>query len=226
MNLEESINKLESIVEKIFSKDSSGHEIWHLKRVLNNALIICEKEGGDSYIIGIAAYLHDIHRIMSNETGRYVSPKESIKVVESILDYAEIKDKEIRNQICFCIEHHEEYNWNKNNNVDLNTKILQDADNLDAIGAIGIARTFQYGGSHGIKMYNPDKEINYKNNYQESDDLEESTIEHFYNKLFKLEENMNTKTGKELAKKRTDYMKGFVEEFMNEWYAFDRQKIK
>ena len=226
MTLEDYIDRLESLVKKLFENDHSGHEIWHLQRVYNNALAICEKEGGDKLIVGLSAYLHDIHRIMSNEEGKYVSPKDSLETVRRLLKYAGIEDEEIVEKVCFSIEHHEEYNWNANDPVDLNTQILQDADNLDAIGAIGIARTFQYGGSHGIPMYNPDKKINFKDNYQESDDLESCTIEHFYNKLFKLEDNMNTEAGKNLAKGRTDYMKGYVDEFMNEWYGFDRQRTK
>ena len=100
---------------------------------------------------------------------------------------------------------------------DINTLILQDADNLDAIGAIGIGRTFAYGGSHNVVMYDENVELNENNDYSESNDKDASTIHHFYHKLFKLKENMNTYTAKEIAKERTEFMKIFVEEFLKEW---------
>ncbi len=225
MVLEDYIERIKMVIEKVFNEDYSGHEMSHLERVYNNARAICEKEGGDILIVGISAYLHDIHRIMSNEENRYVSPKESIPAVKKVLTYAKVPE-ELQKQICFCIEHHEEYNWNENTPVDLNTQILQDADNLDAIGAIGIARTFQYGGSHNIAIYRPEKGINYKSNYKESDDLEASTIEHFHNKLLRLGEYMNTETAREMAKPRTEFMQAYIEQFMKEWYIFDRQRVK
>ena len=85
MTLEDYIDRLESLVKKLFENDHSGHEIWHLQRVYNNALAICEKEGGDKLIVGLSAYLHDIHRIMSNEEGKYVSPKDSLETVRRLL---------------------------------------------------------------------------------------------------------------------------------------------
>lgn len=102
---------------------------------------------------------------------------------------------------------------------DINTLILQDADNLDAIGAIGIGRTFSYGGSHNIIMYSEKAPLNENNDYSEFNGDDESTIHHFYHKLFKLGDNMNTQTAKELAKKRIEFMKLFVKEFLNEWNA-------
>ena len=122
-----------------------------------------------------------------------------------------------RNKICYCIEYHEEYNWNGNNVKDINTLILQDADNLDAIGAIGIGRTFSYGGSHNIVMYDENVELNENNDYSESSGNDASTIHHFYHKLFKLKDNMNTLTAKKIAEYRTEFMKSFVKEFIDEW---------
>lgn len=216
--LEEYIKKLRPFVIDLFKKDSSGHDISHLERTMNTALYLQEKEGGDRVVIGISAFLHDVHRIMQNETGSFVSPKDSLDTVKNILSNIDLTQDQI-DKICYCIEYHEQYNWNGNNVNDLNTLILQDADNLDAIGAIGIGRTFSYGGSHNVVMYDDKTPLNENNDYAESNGDDESTIHHFYHKLFKLGDNMNTKTAKELAKRRTDYMREFVKEFLNEWNA-------
>jgi len=90
---------------------------------------------------------------------------------------------------------------------------------LDAIGAIGIGRTFSYGGSHNVIMYDDKVPLNQNNDYSEANGDDESTIHHFYHKLFKLGDNINTITAKKLANKRTEFMKIFVKEFLDEWNA-------
>lgn len=214
--IEEYIEILRPFVYKLFKDDSSGHDIGHLERTKNMALYLQKKEGGDEIIIGISAFLHDVHRIMQNEKGTFVSPKDSLDKVKEMLSYINISEDQIK-KICYCIEYHEQYNWNENNVSDLNTLIVQDADNIDAIGAIGIGRTFSYGASNNIIMYDSTVPLNEKDDYSEYMDNNESTIHHFYHKLFKLGNNMNTKTAKEIANKRIDFMKNFVEEFLNEW---------
>lgn len=216
--LEKYIEQLKPIVLDYFKKDSSGHDISHLERTMRTALYLQEKEGGDKIIIGIPSFLHDVHRIMQNERGVFVSPKDSLDTIKEILSNIDLSEEQVE-KICYCIEYHEQYNWNGNNVNDINTLILQDADNLNGIGAIGIGRTFSYGGSHNIIMYSEKTPLNENNDYSEFNGDDESTIHHFYHKLFKLGDNMNTQTGKELAKKRIDFMKLFVKEFLNEWNA-------
>lgn len=99
----------------------------------------------------------------------------------------------------------------------INALIVQDADNLDMIGAIGIGRTFTYGGANGMPMYDPKVPINSNNDYTEFIGNDPSTIHHFYHKLFKLKDNMNTKVAKDLAQSRSDFLETFVEEFLDEW---------
>ena len=218
--LKQYIEKLRPYVLDLFSKDSSGHDLGHLERTMRTALYIQEREGGDRDVIGIAAYLHDVHRIMQNETGKFVSPKDSLIIVKEILDKSNLDlSKEQLEKICYCIENHEEYNWNDNNVNDLNTLILQDADNLEAIGAIGIGRAFVYCGAHNIPMFDENVPLNESDDYTESEGDNESTIHHFYHKLFKLGDNMNTKTAKEIAEKRIGFMKEFTKKFFDEWYA-------
>ena len=202
--LERYIEDLRPLVIELFKKDSSGHDISHLERTMNTALYLQSMEGGD--------------RIMQNEIMTFVSPKDSLDTIKELLSKIDLSNEQVE-KICYCIEYHEQYNWNGNNVDDINTLILQDADNLDAIGAIGIARTFSYGGAHNVVMYDSSAPLNEKNDYAESNGNDESTIHHFYHKLFKLGDNMNTKTARELAEKRTNFMKSFVKEFLSEWNA-------
>ncbi len=216
--LEQIIPILKERISDMFIKDSTGHDIYHLERTMKVALDIQAIEGGDHLIIGIAAYLHDIHRILSTVMGTYCYPKDSLLTVRKLLDGLNLSDEQI-NKICHCIEYHEEYNFNKNNNQvsDIETLILQDADNLDAIGAIGIARTFTFGGAHNRPIYDPNTPLPINEEYHEEDAIEASSIHHFYNKLFKIKDNMNTKTGYELACEREKFVKTYTDNFLSEW---------
>ena len=151
-----------------------------------------------------------------NKKGEFVSPRDSLPVVREILSETDLGE-DIIEKICYCIEFHEEYNWNGNNVTDANTLILQDADNLDAIGAIGIGREFLYEGAHNGVMYDESIPLDMNDDYLEDSKDDPSAMHHFYHKLFKLKDNMNTETARELAVGRTDYMRGFAEEFLGEW---------
>lgn len=213
--IEKYIEELKPYVMELFKDDSSGHDISHLIRTMNTALYLQEKEGGDRLIIGIAAFLHDVHRIMQNESGKYILPKESISQIKVLLSHIDITEEQV-NKICYCIEYHEEYNWTGNNVNDINTLILQDADNLDSLGAIGIGRAFLYDGAHNSLMYDESIPLNESNDYNPNKN-DPSTIHHFYHKLLKLADNMNTKTAKKIAAKRTIFMKEYIKEFLDEW---------
>jgi len=216
--VEKFINLLRPEVEVIFAKDSSGHDISHLERTKNNALFLQKYEGGDELVIGVSAFLHDIHRVLQNEKGKYCTPKESLPIVEELLNKVGFPIDKVA-KVLHSIEYHEIYNWHnpEKQTTDIETLILQDADNLDAIGAIGIARTFSYGGAHGVVMFDSDTPLNTNNDYAEENGDDESTIHHFYHKLFKLGKNMNTKTAKILSDEKTEFMKNYVDEFMKEW---------
>lgn len=212
------IEKIRPLVLELFQKDSSGHDISHLERTTNTALYLQQKEGGDRVVIGLAAFLHDVHRIMENEVGHFVSPEDSLDTIRQILSPLDLTEEQVE-KICYCVVNHEIYNWNGNNVDDINTLILQDADNLDAIGAIGVARAFSFGGAHGICLYDPTIPLNEADDYAEGKGCDASTIHHFYHKAFKLAEHMNTRTAKELAQKKNAFMKAFVEAFLNDWNA-------
>jgi uncharacterized protein len=218
MNIKDYINELEKKVKILFHAESSGHDIYHLKRVLNLALHIQEKEGGDRVVIGIAAFLHDIHRIIQNETGIYCTPKDSLEKLKEIVKESGIclPQKQL-DKVLRCIEYHEEYGFSSHGKTvnDIETLILQDADNLDAIGAIGIGRTFAYSGANNIPMYEPETPL-IRDIYEESGS-NTSTVHHFYSKLLKLKDNMNTNTAKEMARRRHEVMEKYLEEFFVEW---------
>lgn len=216
MNTEEIFEKIEFEVMTLFKNDKTGHCINHLKRVKNIALKIQQCEGGDKTVIGIAAMLHDVHRLMSDEQERWVHPKESLEIVKTILGKIKLS-KEIVENILHCIEFHEEYDFSNDGITakDLETLVLQDADNLDAIGAIGILRTGIYCGAHKIPMWIP--EIPYNNSTYEESFMDTSLIHHCYHKLLRLKNNMNTDYGKKLAEHRHSFLEKFLEEFFAEW---------
>lgn len=215
-DLEKYLKKIDEKIKEMFNSESSGHDIYHLHRVLNLALHLQQKEGGDKLVIGVSALLHDIHRLMEKESGVFCSPNKSFSAVQKLLKEIDFP-KDFITKVLHSIEHHEEYSFSKEGKTvnNLETLILQDADNLDAIGAIGVGRTFSFGGAHGVTMWIPEKPFD-REFYDESEQ-DPSTIHHFYSKLFKLEGNINTETAKNMAKERTDFMRKFVEQFISEW---------
>ncbi|MBU1075206.1 HD domain-containing protein [Patescibacteria group bacterium] len=215
--MEKLLAKLETRVQDMFHGEKSGHDIYHLKRTLNLALKLQEKEGGDRLVIGIASYLHDIHRIIQNETGKRCSPKDSLPKVTELLNDIEITEEQ-KEKILHCIEYHEEYAFSKEGVTvdDIESLIVQDADNLDGIGAIGIGRTFTYNGAHGVPMWEPDIPFADDKNYDDKVH-DPSAVHHFRNKLMRLADNMNTKTGKKMARSRHKFMEEYLEEFFKEW---------
>ncbi len=209
------MSRLKGIVQDYFTIDSC-HDIYHLKRVHNLALKLQFKEGGDKYVIGVASFLHDVHRIIQVQQGSYCLPKDSLDTVNKMLIRAEVNSEKIP-AILRAIEFHEEYSFSEQGKTvdDIETLILQDADNLDAIGAIGIARAFSYGGLHNMPIWNPD--ISISNECHDESSNSSSVVHHFYSKLFKLGENMNTSTAKAMATSRIEYMHKFVDIFLSEW---------
>jgi len=213
--LENYIKILSTKMKVYFDGDATGHSIDHLERTMKYALKLQEKEGGDRVVVGIAAYIHDVHRIMGTQQGRYVSPKESLPVVENFLKDLNLSSKRI-NHILHAVEHHEEYSFGQEKVAvdDIESKIVQDADNLDAIGAVGLVRTIKYCIAHNIPIYDPNIPL-YRNEYSESIG-DKSSIHHIYNKLIRLGKNMNTKTAKDIAKQKTKLLKDFVKMYIDE----------
>ena len=198
-------------MKALFESEFSGHDYFHTMRVFNMATRIAEGEGAEVSIVQLAALLHDVD-------DRKLSPSthENLMNAREFLLSNGVNEGDIR-RICQIIR---EVSFGANGGEAPSTlegKCVQDADRLDAIGAIGIARAFAYGGSHGRHMYHPDIKPNLNMTREEYVKSESTTINHFYEKLFKLRGLLNTDMARKIATEREEYMKVFVAEFMDEW---------
>ncbi len=214
---------IESITEKIkhdFAGDGSGHDWWHIHRVVTNALKIQVKEGGDKDLIHLAALLHDVgdHKFHKEEDAQEVLISGMLRQENCSPDLI-AKVLSIVKQVSF--------KGGKENNelTSLEAKIVQDADRLDAIGAIGIARAFAFGGSRNRLMYHPEEAPKDFKNFEEYKNDNGHTINHFYEKLLLLKDKMQTQAGKEIAQQRHEYMEGFLEQFYEEWNQSETDNV-
>lgn len=198
-------------VKDFFDQEFSGHDYFHTLRVYKMATHIAEKEKANVETVQLAALLHDVDdRKLSPETWERKDNARRF-LAENGVDAKTIEG------ICRIIS---EISYAGKDSVTPSTlegKCAQDADRLDAIGAIGIARAFAYGGNHNRQMYDPEVKPNVNMGKEEYYKSESTTINHFYEKLFLLTDLMNTLTAKEIAKNRERYMKEYIEEFMAEW---------
>ena len=216
MNKTKIIESVKSKIKDQFEGDSSGHDWFHIERVWKMAKQIAIQENANIFITELGALLHDIadHKFVENHE------KESIKRVRKILSpYLDITNDEINAVEHIVLNCSYKGGVETNKMQSLEGKIVQDADKLDAIGAIGIARTFAFGGKFGSILYDPNiKPMEHKSleSYQKN---RTHTINHFYEKLLKLKDLMHTETGKKIALKRHQFMESFLNEFYNEWNA-------
>jgi uncharacterized protein len=207
---DELIERALTYVQDKLENEYSGHDYFHTLRVFKMATRIAECEGADVGVVRLAALLHDIDdRKISPETSKTQANARrfllSCGVSENTVEL-----------ICGIIR---EISFGANNSVPttLEGKCVQDADRLDAIGAIGIARAFAYGGNRNRHMYHPDIKPNLNMTKEEYVKSESTTVNHFHEKLFKLTDLMNTQTAIQIAQAREAYMKDFLDEFMSEW---------
>ena len=196
-------------VKEKFENEYSGHDWFHTLRVFKTATRIAEAEGADLVTVQLAALLHDVDdRKLSPETYEDKANARGF-LSENNVDVGKIEG------ICRIIG---EISFAENCVPStLESKCVQDADRLDAIGAIGIARAFAYGGNHNRLMYHPDVKPNLNMSKEEYVNSKSTTVNHFYEKLFKLTDMMNTDTAKLIARERDEYMRGFLAEFLDEW---------
>ena len=209
----ELINKTIQLVKEKLEGTESGHDWFHIERVWKLSLKIQEKEGGDKLIIELAALLHDI------ADPKFHNGDETIatKIVTEFLTEQKV-DTETIEKVIFIIENMSFKNRNDApKDLPLELKIVQDADRLDAIGAIGIARTFNFGGYKNNLMYHPDIEPKLAQSKEEYKKSNGTTINHFYEKLLLLKDLLNTKTAQEIAEHRHQFMLQFLDEFYKEW---------
>ncbi|PKR80591.1 phosphohydrolase [Brumimicrobium salinarum] len=204
---------LASKIKKQFEGESTGHDWYHIDRVRKLALTIQKNEGGNALIVEAAALLHDVSDHKFNG-GDFLKGGEVAKLILENIDInEEFKQQivDIVNKVSF------KGSGEKDEMKSLEGKIVQDADRIDALGAIGIARTFAYGGSIGQMIYDPEILPQKNQDVEQYINERTHTINHFYEKLLLLEGRMHTSTGKEIARKRTDFMKTFLNQFYEEW---------
>ena len=213
MNKAEIIQDTIAFVKETLKNAEGGHDWFHIERVYKNALLIAKNETVDGFIIALGALLHDIADSKFHNGDETVGPKvarrflESLKVEEVVI----IHVVAIIENISF--KGGKEAQKFKSLELD----VIQDADRLDALGAIGIARTFNYGGFKNHAIYNPDilPDLNMSKEVYKASTA--PTINHFYEKLLLLKAKMNTKSGLEIAQSRHDFMESFLKQFFNEW---------
>ena len=200
-------------VKQQLENAEGGHDWFHIERVYKNALLIAEGVDCDLTVVKLGALLHDIADSKFHGGDETVGPKTARVFLES----QNVKEDIILHVIAI-IENISFKGGNfekKFNSKEL--EIVQDADRLDAIGAIGIARTFNYGGFKNRPLYNPNIQPNMNMNKEEYKNSESPTLNHFYEKLLLLKDKMNTETGKKIAQKRHDFMVTFLSQFYAEW---------
>ena len=205
------LKEAEELIGELFAGDSSGHDREHTLRVYAMARKLAEREGADLFLTGVAALLHDVddHKLSPGTCEkkerarrflreRGVDPQEEERIITIIHEVSYKGTDSVRPST-------------------IEGRVVQDADRLDAIGAIGIARAFAFGGAHGRKLYDPMEKPEEEMGWEEYKRHGSTTINHFYEKLLRLEGMMNTGYAKELARGRQAFMEEFLERFYREW---------
>lgn len=207
------IHLTEVFVKESMQEAEGGHDWWHIHRVRNNALLILRSEPADELIVELGALLHDIADSKFHSGDESIGPKKAERFLQSIQCPVDIIDhvKKIVENISFKGGKEKQAFHSKE------LSILQDADRLDALGAIGIARAFNYGGFKNRALYDPNIPPDFKMDKEAYKKSTAPTINHFYEKLLLLKERMNTPTGKKIAEERHQFLELYLERFLNEW---------
>lgn len=195
--------------KSVFDSDATGHDFYHTRRVYELSKLICSKEGGDLFVVSLAALLHDVDDPKLFAT-------ENLANARGFLRENSVAP-EVIERICHIISQVSFKAGDTKVPDSLEGKIVQDADRLDAIGAIGIARAFAYGGSHGRPIYEPSEAPQTGMDEKSYRAHAGCTVNHFYEKLLLLKDMMNTPTALSIAAHRDSVMRTFLEEFLREW---------
>jgi len=215
--IESDFDRLKLAVAEFLKNESSGHDIFHAERVFLLSKHLQTTEGGDLHVIGCAALVHDLCRPWEKRTKQSHFGPAALEIIRKVLEQSAIMPDSIE-KILAIVAEHDIYDWSeKNSEKSIELQIVQDADNLDAIGAIGVARTFMFGGHHGAPMYLPEEDLSFTQDFIDGAAKGTSVIAHFYEKLLKLSSQMNTATGKKIAIQRHTFMQTFLNQFFSEW---------
>lgn len=206
------IEKAKDYVRVKFSEEGTGHDWWHIYRVWKMATKLAESEKAEILIVELAALFHDIadHKLAEQ-------PTHELELVESLLTSWGVATNQ-KYQVLHIIDHVSFKGAGVRDSMkSLEGKIVQDADRLDAMGAIGIARTFAYGGSKQRLLYDPEIPPEIHESFDKYKNAVSPTINHFYEKLLLLKDRMNTATARKIAEERHAFMEKFLEVFYQEW---------
>lgn len=205
-----------SFVKETLEGAEGGHDWFHIERVYNNAKLIAKGENVNVFIVELGALLHDIADAKFHNGDESIGPKKaasflrSLKVEEKIIEHIE--------HIIHYVSFKTSLDQNDTNKFRSNElKVIQDADRLDAIGAIGIARAFNYGGFKNRSLYDPEIAPAVNQDKESYKNSKAPTINHFYEKLLLLKDKMHTKTAREIAEKRHQFMELYLQQFYDEW---------
>ena len=198
------LKKLTKEIYKLFKEENTGHDFSHLKRVMQNAIYIQKREGGDLYIIAISALVHDIHRLVSNQKGYFVRAEDCLDVVEKILKDCGIEKEKIK-EILYIVENHER---KREKIFNLETYIVQDADILDALGKIGLKRCLKYCKTHKIPVSNTKYPLNSPEYIPDINPI--SPCHYIYNTIIPNADFLYTETAKKMAKGKVKMLENFV----------------
>ena len=215
MNKEKIITATIAFVKKELKNAEGGHDWFHIARVFKNSILISKDEKVDVFVVSLAALLHDIADPKFYNGDETVGPKVATKF---------LKEQEVHEQIINHVVHIIKHISFKNSFdkasekfTSIELKVVQDADRLDAIGAIGIARCFNYGGFKNRALYDPEIIPNLNMTKEEYKKSDAPTINHFYEKLLLLKDKMNTASGKKIATQRHAFMETYLQQFYDEW---------
>lgn len=213
MSNENIVNKTILFVKQKLENAEGGHDWFHIERVYKNAMSIANNEVCDDTVVKLAALLHDIADSKFHNGDETVGPK----IAREFLLINEVEEATIQH-IIKIIENISFKGGNTEKTFSsIELDIVQDADRLDAIGAIGIARAFNYGGFKNRPLYNPNIAPKLHMSKEEYKNSETPTLNHFYEKLLLLKDKMNTETGKQIAQQRHQFMMTFLSQFYAEW---------
>ncbi|MCB9335938.1 MAG: HD domain-containing protein [Flavobacteriales bacterium] len=212
-NKEIQIQQTIDFVKSFHQNEATGHDWFHIQRVNNLAKQIVNKEGGDLFRVEMTALLHDVsdYKLNGGDESRGMQKiKTFLEEISVGADTIQLILKDIEN-ISYKGAHVEQKTLSKEG------QIVQDADRIDALGAIGIARTFAYGGNKNRMIYNPEQKPVMHTHFENYKKSTAPTINHFYEKLLLLKDRMHTETAKQIAEERHQFMLHFLEQFYKEW---------
>jgi len=203
-----------AFVKETLKDAEGGHDWFHIERVYKNSLLLAKDEKVDTLVVSLAALLHDIADPKFHDGDETLGPKTAREFLATLSI-----DQKTVDHIILIIENisYKSSLGNKPSFFSQELAVVQDADRLDAIGAIGVARAFNYGGFKNRGMYDPEIAPNLNMSKEEYKNSQAPTINHFYEKLLLLKDKMNTETGKRIAEKRHQFMIDYLEQFYNEW---------